>query len=67
MREAPIVSIVKELTLDEALAPFEGLTPIKEAPEWLAGALTEDDGSLLGRHVIFKWLDWGFAVGKLGA
>ena len=63
---APPASAAKELTLEEALAPFAGLKPIPEAPEWLEGALDDDEKRLHGRHVVFKWEEWGFACGKIG-
>eukprot|EP00966_Prymnesium_polylepis_P150633 3479685-Prymnesium_polylepis.1 len=50
---APPASAAKELTLEEALAPFAGLKPIQEAPEWLEGALDDDEKRLHGRHVVF--------------
>ena len=62
----PPASAAKELTLEEALAPFAGLKPIPEAPEWLEGALNDDEKRLHGRHVVFKWEEWGFACGKIG-
>mmetsp|Transcript_62529 Transcript_62529/g.171729 ORF Transcript_62529/g.171729 Transcript_62529/m.171729 type:complete len:756 (+) Transcript_62529:406-2673(+) len=63
---APPAAAAKELTLEEALAPFAGLKPIEEAPEWLEGALDDDEKRLHGRHVVFKWEEWGFACGKIG-
>eukprot|EP00966_Prymnesium_polylepis_P337300 7391982-Prymnesium_polylepis.1 len=63
---APPASAARELTLEEALAPFAGLKPIQEAPEWLEGALDDDEKQLHGRHLVFRWEEWGFACGKIG-
>ena len=45
---APPAAAAKELTLEEALIPFAGLKPIQEAPEWLEGALDDDEKRLTG-------------------
>ena len=45
---APPAAAAKELTLEEALIPFAGLKPIQEAPEWLEGALDDDEKRLEG-------------------
>ena len=64
-KSAP-ASAARELTLEEALAPFAGLKPIQEAPEWLEGALDDDEKQLHGRHLVFQWEEWGFACGEIG-
>ena len=46
---APPASAAKELTLEEALAPFAGLKPIPEAPEWLEGGSSSGHGPPAGR------------------
>eukprot|EP00966_Prymnesium_polylepis_P315460 7289348-Prymnesium_polylepis.1 len=52
LQELEYVSTVKELTLEEALVPFTGMSVVKEAPDWLQTALAEGGSKLLiGRHI----------------
>eukprot|EP00966_Prymnesium_polylepis_P314664 7270943-Prymnesium_polylepis.1 len=44
-----------------------GLSCIATPPEWLAKMLDDDPGALIGRHVVYQWIGWGWHVGKLAA
>eukprot|EP00966_Prymnesium_polylepis_P217650 5037321-Prymnesium_polylepis.1 len=42
------------------------MTPVVEPPDWLGAALERGGEVLHGRHIVFKWEEWGFACGKVG-